>query len=91
MGTSIPVAGERHIDRSYTWRNAYVGPADSHGSLLAGGYNRTVRYAWLATTLFDTIEQVQDKATRWLWTYNHERPNMALGGITPAMKLAMAA
>ncbi len=30
-------------------------------------------------------------ATRWLWTYNHERPNMALGGITPAMKLAMAA
>ncbi|WP_257934900.1 transposase, partial [Xanthomonas phaseoli] len=44
-----------------------------------------------ATTLFDTIEQVQDKATRWLWTYNHERPNMALGGITPAMKLAMAA
>jgi transposase InsO family protein len=51
----------------------------------------TVRYAWLATTLFDTIEQVQDKAMRWLWTYNHERPNMALGGITPAMKLAMAA
>ncbi|OOW92915.1 hypothetical protein Xvtf_21265 [Xanthomonas campestris pv. vitistrifoliae] len=41
--------------------------------------------------LFDTIDQVQDKATRWLWTYNHERPNMALGGITPAMKLAMAA
>ena len=54
-------------------------------------YNRTVRYAWLARTLFETIEQVQDKATRWLWTYNHERPNMALGGITPAMKLAMAA
>ncbi|AZU11446.1 hypothetical protein PK69_24280 [Xanthomonas phaseoli pv. phaseoli] len=54
-------------------------------------YNRTIRYAWLAQTLFDTIDQVQDKATRWLWTYNHERPNMALGGITPAMKLAMAA
>ncbi|MEQ7421955.1 integrase core domain-containing protein, partial [Xanthomonas campestris pv. campestris] len=30
-------------------------------------YNRTVRYAFLARTLFDTIEQVQDKATRWLW------------------------
>ncbi|ASY89799.1 hypothetical protein CIW72_17015 [Xanthomonas citri pv. malvacearum] len=45
----------------------------------------------VARTLFDTIDQVQDKATRWLWTYNHERPNMALGGITPAMKLAMAA
>ena len=46
-----------------------------------------MRYAWLAQTLFDTIKQVQDKATRWLWTYNHERPNMALGGITPAMAL----
>ncbi|WP_258530512.1 transposase, partial [Xanthomonas oryzae] len=31
-------------------------------------YNRTVRYAWLARPLFDTIEQVQDKATRWSWT-----------------------
>ena len=41
--------------------------------------------------LFDSIEQVQDKATRWLWTYNHQRPNMALGGITPMQKLALAA
>lgn len=54
-------------------------------------YNRTVRYAWLATTLFTTIEQVQDKATRWRCTYNHERPNIALAGITPAMELAMNA
>ncbi len=54
-------------------------------------YNRTVRYAWLASNLFNDIEQVQDIATRWLWTYNHERPNMALGGITPMQKLALAA
>ena len=33
----------------------------------------------------------RDTATDWLWTYNHERPNMALGGITPKQKLAMAA
>jgi putative transposase len=26
-----------------------------------------------------------------LWTYNHDRPNMALGGITPKQKLALAA
>lgn len=25
------------------------------------------------------------------WTYNHERPNMALGGITPKQKLALVA
>jgi putative transposase len=33
---------------------------------------------------------VQDYATQWLWTYNHEGPNMALGGITPKQKLALA-
>ncbi|WP_150788909.1 integrase core domain-containing protein, partial [Pseudomonas aeruginosa] len=35
--------------------------------------------------------EVQEHATRWIWTYNHERPNMALGGITPKQKLALAA
>ncbi|MBO9356738.1 transposase, partial [Bordetella petrii] len=28
---------------------------------------------------------------RWMWSYNHERPHMALGGITPIQRLAMAA
>jgi len=27
----------------------------------------------------------------WMWMYNHERPNMALGGMTPKQRLAMAA
>ena len=36
---------------------------------------------------FNTIEQAQEEATKWLWTYNNERPNMGIGGITPAMKL----
>jgi putative transposase len=26
-----------------------------------------------------------------LWTYNNDRPNMGIGGITPAQKLKMAA
>ena len=29
----------------------------------------------------------RDHATKWLWTYNNERPNMANGGLTPAQKL----
>jgi putative transposase len=41
--------------------------------------------------LFDSLEEVQDYATDWLWTYNHERPNMAIGGITPKQKLALVA
>jgi len=42
-----------------------------------------VRYDWLSQYLFETLDKVQAFATKWLWTYNHERPNMALGGITP--------
>jgi len=54
-------------------------------------YNRTVRYDWLSQYLFESIQEVQEHATRWLWTYNNERPNMALGGITPKQKLVMVA
>ncbi|PZA16040.1 hypothetical protein DNK49_13540 [Azoarcus communis] len=36
-------------------------------------------------------QRLHAHATRWLWLYNHERPNMALGGITPKQRLAMAA
>lgn len=39
--------------------------------------------------VFRNIREVQDTATQWLWTYNNERPNMGLGGITPAQKLNM--
>lgn len=54
-------------------------------------YNRTVRYDWLNQYLFSTIAEVQEFATRWLWVYNNERPNMAIGGMTPKQKLAEAA
>jgi putative transposase len=52
-------------------------------------YNRTVRYDWLSHYLFESIEAVPNYAMDWLWTYNHERPTMALGGITPKQKLAL--
>ena len=54
-------------------------------------YNRTVRYDWLNQYLFETIDEVQEHATKWLWSYNHERPNSAIGGIPPVKKLAIAA
>ena len=69
-----------HIQPGKPQQNAYV-----------ERYNRTVRYEWLAQYLFKSIEEVQEYATRWLWMYNNERPNMALGGITPKQKLKMAA
>ena len=67
----------QHIQPGQPQQNAYV-----------ERYNRTVRYNWLIQYPFDFIAQVQQLATRWLWTYNNERPNMALGGITPEQKLA---
>lgn len=69
-----------HIQPGKPQQNAYI-----------ERYNRTVRYDWLNQDLFDSIEDVQAFATRWLWSYNHERPNMALGGFTPKQRLAMAA
>ena len=69
----------------------FIQPGKPQQNAYIERYNRTVRYDWLAQYLFDSIEEVQDYATRWLWTYNHERPNMGLGGITPNQKLAMVA
>jgi putative transposase len=70
---------------------AFIQPGKPQQNAYVERYNRTVRYAWLSTFLFSSICEVQVYATRWLWSYNHERPNMALGGITPKQKLAMAA
>jgi putative transposase len=68
----------QHIQPGKPQQNAYI-----------ERYNRTVRHEWLDQYMFATIKEVQDYATEWLWTYNNDRPNMALGGITPAQKLNM--
>ena len=77
---------ERHA-----MRLDYIQPGKPQQNAYVERFNRTVRYDWLAQELFESIEAVQESATRWLWTYNNERPNMAIGGITPKQKLAMAA
>jgi len=69
----------------------FIQPGNPQQNAYIERYNRTVRYDWLTHYLFESIEEVQSFATDWLWTYNHERPNMAIGGITPKQKLAIAA
>lgn len=69
-----------HIQPGKPQQNAYV-----------ERFNRTVRYEWLAQYEFDTLAEMQDYATRWMWDYNNDRPHMALGGFTPKQRLAMAA
>ena len=69
----------------------YIQPGKPQQNAYIERYNRTVRGEWLAQYIFETIEEAQEQATAWLWTYNNDRPNMGIGGITPAMKLKMAA
>ncbi len=52
-------------------------------------YNHTVRYGWMNQHIFERIKHAQEEATKWVWTYNNERPNMAIGGITPVQKRSM--
>ena len=70
---------------------AFIQPGKPQQNAYVERYNRTVRHEWLEMNEFNTIEEAQNTATQWLWTYNNERPNMGIGGITPAMKLANAA
>jgi putative transposase len=69
----------------------YIQPGKPQQNAYIERYNRTVRGEWLDQHIFETIKEAQEQATAWLWTYNNDRPNMGIGGITPAMKLKMAA
>jgi putative transposase len=84
-GTLLAWAEKRNITI------AHIQPGKPQQNAYIERYNRTVRHEWLGCLMFETIKEVQDHATRWLWTYNNDRPNMAIGGITPRQKLKMAA
>ncbi len=74
-------AGKNRIELSF------IQPGNPQQNAYIERFNRTVRYDWLAQYIFTEISELQAHATRWLWTYNNERPNMALGGITPQQRL----
>jgi putative transposase len=69
---------------------SFIQPGNPQQNAYVERFNRTVRYDWLSQYLFSEISEVQDQATKWLWHYNNERPNMGLGGITPNQKLIAA-
>jgi putative transposase len=54
-------------------------------------FNKTARYEWLSQYDCSSIKEVQDFATKWMWSYNHDRPNTDLGGFTPKQHLVQAA
>lgn len=67
-------------------RLAHIQPGKPQQNAYVERCNRTVREEWLSQHQWDTLEAVQESATTWMWTYNHERPHMALGGVPPAWK-----
>jgi len=69
----------------------FIQPGNPQQHAYVERYNRTVRYNWLSQYLFESIAEVQLHATQWLWMYNNERPNTAIGGIPPKQKLALVA
>lgn len=66
-------------------RIEYIQPGKPQQNAYIERANRTIRYSWLSKHLFETLEEVQDYATEWLWFYNHKRPHKANGGKPPLM------
>jgi putative transposase len=88
-GFSVPdICRELGISTAtfYKWRAKYGGMDVSMMSRMKELEEENRRLKKMSS-----LEEVQEFATRWMWSYNNHRPNMALGGFTPKQKLAMAA
>ena len=68
----------------------YIQPGKPNQNAYVERYNRTVRHEWLDMHDFRSVSHAQQLATEWLWRYNNERPNTAIGGLPPRY-LSMAA
>lgn len=62
----------------------YILPGKPQQNAYVERYNRTVRHEWLDLYIFETIMEMQEIATEWLWTRNQDCQNMGIGGQTPA-------
>ena len=67
----------------------FIQPAQPQQNATVARYKRTALYDCLAHHQFETLDEIQDFASRWLWTHNHDRPNTEFGGIAPKQKLAL--
>lgn len=47
-------------------------------------FNRTYRQEVLDLYAFSDLDEVRDESTRWLYSYNHDRPHLALDRQPPA-------
>lgn len=79
-----------------TWANKhqitlmYIQPGKPTQNAYVERFNRTARHEWLDLHEFTSVDHAQLIATQWIWTYNNERPNSAIGGIPPIAYLNAA-
>jgi putative transposase len=62
----------------------FIRPGKSQQNAYVERFNRTVRCEWSVHYEFDILADIQDYATSWMWSCNHDRLHMALGGIIPS-------
>ncbi len=79
------------VERAGAWehRARYIQAGKPQQNAHVERFNGTMRYEWLSQYHWNDLDHVQRVATQWMWSYNHERPNMALGGFPPKQRLAM--
>ena len=64
-------------------RIEYIQPGNPQQNAYVERFNRTVRYEWLSQYYWNSLSEVQDFATHWMWSYNNYRLHLALDGFTP--------
>jgi putative transposase len=68
----------------------YIQPGKPTQNAYIERFNRTARHEWLDLHLFESLDHAQKLATEWMWQYNNERPNTAIGGVPPRQLLLAA-
>jgi putative transposase len=61
----------------------YIQPGKPQQNAYIERYNRTVRHEWLDQNIFVTIQEAQEQATKWLWTYKTIAPTWSSAGSHP--------
>ena len=57
--------------------------SDLNFNLLNVNFDKKDNKELLNPYIFDSIQQVELKATQWQWEYNHQRPHKSLGYKSP--------
>jgi len=61
----------------------YIQPGKPTQNAYIERFNKTFRYEFLDSHLFEDLDQVRELAWEWMIGYNEERPHQSLGNLTP--------